>query len=54
MSSLATGFATRMSKRPVGSEGETTSSSNGKWMKLSFPDEGTQKDWAIISVDSPD
>ena len=54
MSSLATGFAIRMRKRVVGSEGETTPRSRGKRSRQSSPDEEAQKDWAIISVDSPD
>ena len=40
LSSLAAGFTTRMRKRAAGSKGETTPSSDGKWMKRSSPDEG--------------
>ena len=35
-------------------EGETTSSSCGKRARQSPPNEGAQKDWAIVSVESPD
>ena len=54
MSSLAARFATRMRKCASGSKGETTPSSDGKRMKRSSPDEGAQKDWEIILVDSLD
>ena len=54
MSSLAIEFATRMLKRVVGSEGETTPKSDGKWSKWSSLNEEAQKDWTIISVDSLD
>ena len=54
MSSLAARFATWMHKRVTGSEGETTLSSDGKRLKRYSLDEEAHKDWAIISVDSPD
>ena len=54
MSDLAIGFTVQMRKRAVGSEGEATSSSGGKGSRRSPPNEGGQKDWAIISVDSLD
>ena len=43
-----------MCKRARGSEGETTPRSDGKRLRRSSPDEEAQKDWVIISVDSPD
>ena len=39
MSSLTVGFTTWMRKPATGSEGETTPSSDGEWMKRPFPDE---------------
>ena len=54
MSSLAVGFATQMRKRATVLEGETTSSSCGKRARQSPPNEGAQKNWAIVSVESPD
>ena len=54
MSSLATGFVVRMRKWDMGSEGETTPRFGGKRLRWSSPDEEAQKDWAIISGDSPD
>ena len=54
MSRLATGFATRMHKQAASSKGESTPISDGKHPKRSSPGEEAQKDWAIISVDSPD
>ena len=54
MSMLAVGFAALMRKRATNSDGETTPSFDGKRMKQSSPDEKAQKDWAIISMDSPD
>ena len=54
MYGLAIRFVVRMRKRVVGSEGETTPKSGGKRLRRSSPNEGAQKDWAMISVDSPD
>ena len=54
MPSLATRFATLMRKRAAGPKGETTPSFDGKRMKWSSLDEEARKDWAVISVDSPD
>ena len=54
MSRLAIGFATRMRKLVVGSEGETIPLSDGKHPNMSSPDEEAQDDWAIITVDLPD
>ena len=54
MFNLATGFAVRMSKWAVGPEGEATSTSKGKRSRRFPPDEGAQKDWAIVSMESPD
>ena len=53
MSILAAGFAALMRKRATSSDGETTPNFYGKWMKQSSPNEGAQKDWAIISMNSP-
>ena len=39
MSSLAIGFAVRMRKQVIGSEGETTPRSHGKRSRQSSPDE---------------
>ena len=41
-------------KQVVGSKGETTPRSDGKRSKESSPNEEAQKDWPIISMDSPD
>ena len=41
-------------KQVVGSEGETTPRSDGKRSKQSSLNEEAQKDWPIISIDSPD
>ena len=54
MSRLVAGFIVQMHKRVAGSEGESTPISDGKHQKRSSLDEEAQKDWAIISVDSPD
>ena len=54
MSRLAIGFVARIHKRATGSEGEATPISDGKRPKQSSLDEEAQKDWEIISVDSPD
>ena len=54
MSNLAAGFTLRMRKRAVGSKGEATSIYGGKGSKRSPLNDGVQKGWAIISVDSPD
>ena len=54
MSRLVAGFVAQMHKRVAGSEGESTPISDGKHQKRSSLDEEAQKDWAIISVDSPD
>ena len=54
MSNLAAGFTLRMRKRAVDSEGEATSIYGGKGSRRSPLNEGGQKDWAIILVDSPD
>ena len=54
MSKLIVGFVIWMLKRATGSGGESTSISDGKRSKRSSRDKEAQKDWAIISVDSPD
>ena len=54
MFSLAAGFTTRMHKLPATLEDEATSSSGEKRPRRSPSNEGAQKDWAIISVESPD
>ena len=54
MSKLVTGFSARMCKWVASSKGETTPISDGKRPKLSSLDEGAQKDWVIISMDSLD
>ena len=53
MFSLATVFATRMRKRPTTLKGKATSSSREKRPRRSPSDEGAQKDWAIVSMESP-
>ena len=53
MSSLAAGFVVQMHKWAMGLEGEATSSFGGKWSKQCLLYEGAQKNWAIVSVDSP-
>ena len=35
-------------------KGETASSSGGKRSRRSLPNDGAQKDWAIVSMESPD
>ena len=52
ISKLFVGFAERMRKQAVGSEGEPSPISNGKRPKWSSPNEEAQKDRVIISVDS--
>ena len=54
MSSLVIEFSAQMRKRATGLESEATSSSGGKRSRRSSPDEKAQKNWAIISMDSPD
>ena len=54
MSSLVTGFAVQMRKRATGSKGETTPRSGGIRSRRSSSNEEVKKDWAIISMDSPD
>ena len=54
MFSLAAKFAARMRKQSMTLEGEATSSFGEKRTKRSPSDEGAQKDWAIVSVESLD
>ena len=54
MFSLATRFAAWMCKRSTTLEGEAFSSFGEKRPRRSPSDEGAQKDWAIVSVESPD
>ena len=54
MFSLVVGFVARIRKRPTTLEGEATSSFRQKQPRKSPSDEGAQKDWAIVSVDSSD
>ena len=53
MTRLTAGFAARMHKPAAGSEGESTPISDEKRSKQSSANEEAQKDWAIISMDSP-
>ena len=52
MSRLPARFSSRMCKRDEGSVGESTPIFDRKLLNRSSPDEDTEKDWAIISVDS--
>ena len=54
MFSLAVGFAAQMRKWFATQEGEATSSSRKKCPRRSPLDQGAQKEWAIVSVESPD
>ena len=51
--SLTVGFVARMRKQSTTLEGEATSSSGEKRPRQSPSYEGAQKDWAIVSVESP-
>ena len=51
--SLTVGFVARMRKQSTTLEGEATSSSGEKQPRQSPSYEGAQKDWAIVSVESP-
>ena len=51
---ISLGFAALMRKRFVTSEGEATSSLEEKRPGKSPSDEGAQKKWAVVLVESPD
>ena len=53
MSMLAARFVALMQKWVADSEDESTTISDGKRLRRSFPNEKPQKDWAIIPMDTP-
>ena len=54
MFSMAVGFVALMCKRSATLLGEATSSCREKRPIRSSSDEGAQKDWAVVLVESPD
>ena len=54
MFSMAVGFVALMRKRSATLEGEATSSCEEKRPMRSSSNEGAQKDWAIVLVESLD